>query len=155
MKKQLIACNLLLAILCLNAKAEENLPAICLINGSSSNDSLLFSEHKTVEKSSITYYTRKKTKSGRKSFAKKFGPLEMGFRVNPFGLTGSSVAVNIDVLHSYKILTSSPKNMGDFQQAFKPHPDYNLIDPRIVKLFNGHLLQGDILQNLHSAVDSE
>lgn len=154
MRKPLIACNIVLALICFNAKAEEALPIINL-NGAVAKEELIFNEHKTVEKSTISYFTRKKKSNSKKSFAKRFGPLEMGFRINPFGLTGSSVAVNIDVLQSCHILMSNPRTFSDFQTAFKPHPDYNLIDQRIVKLFNGHLLQGDILQNLHSVVDSE
>lgn len=74
------------------------------------------------------------SKAVDKAFCKQFGPLELGFRVNPFNLNNAGVRFNLDIVRSIEILETST-NMNQFSEAFKPDPNHNIINKEIKNTF--------------------
>ncbi len=101
------------------------------------------SNQKTDLKAQASYYTpsQKTTKKTQRlrSMRKKFGPLELKFRINPLR-NRQNIRFNLDLRESYRIFTSS-KNLTELYSSFSPDQNYNIIDPRIKdKVFKAMLL---------------
>ncbi len=120
------------------AQEEPALPTYSIKDDTElNNEEFKFQEKKTLDQSSFkaTYKENKKNKKKKKShknLSKKFGPLELGLKVNPFNTSNSAVGLHLDILHSYEIITNNPKNFHELKEAFKPDPNSHWIDPEII-----------------------
>ncbi len=94
-----------------------------------------YSESTLLQDSSLTTITdthnsKKKIKGKLCSLNRKFGPLDLGLKVNPFNFNSSGLVVGLDVLRSYEILSSKP-SLDELTEAFKPAPNQYLIHPEM------------------------
>lgn len=116
----------------------ENPPTLSLTNDTEvRNEEFKFHEKKTLDQGSFKaiYKDNKKNKTNKRSkknLSKKFGPLELGLKVNPFNTSNSSVGLHLDVLHSYEIISNTPTSFHELKEAFKPDPNSHWIDPEII-----------------------
>lgn len=70
----------------------------------------------------------KKSKKKFRSMTKKFGPLQLNFRLNPMRRNRQGLRFKLDIVESYKIFAQA-KNVGDMFIGFKPDTDYNILGP--------------------------
>lgn len=116
----------------------KSLPTLNLINDTEfKGEEYKFHEKKTLDQDSFkaTYKEdkkKKKNKRSHKNLSKKFGPLELGLKVNPFNTNNSSIGVHVDLLHSYEIISNTPTSFHELKEAFKPDPNSHWIDPEII-----------------------
>ncbi len=121
----------------ITANEEPALPTYSIKDDTElNNEEYKFQEKKTLDQSSFkaTYKEKKKKKNKRshKNLSKRFGPLELGLKVNPFNTSNSSIGVHIDILHSYEIISNTPTSFHELKEAFKPDPNSHWIDPEII-----------------------
>ncbi len=93
----------------------------------------------TKESFTANYSPNKKTRRKLASLNRKFGPLNLGLKVNPFNFNNSGLIVGLDLLRSYEILSTKP-SFEELREAFKADPNQYIIDPELRSILGKMLL---------------
>lgn len=99
----------------------------------------------TKESFTATQTPDKKTKRKLASLNRKFGPLNLGLKVNPFNFNNSGLIVGLDLVRSYEILSTKP-SFEELREAFKADPNQYIIDPEMRSVIH------QLISNIHQSL---